>query len=79
MRIRDDGITPHNSSLSAASTKRERDRVRGERDTTRTKKRRKQTPTHTQREKEIGKFSMVGFDSSTSSFLALLVNKSNRN
>ena len=27
MRFREDDITPHNSSLSAASTKRERERV----------------------------------------------------
>ena len=31
-----------------------------------------------QREKEIGIFSMIGFDSATSSFLALLVNNSYR-
>ena len=31
-----------------------------------------------EREREIGIFSMIGFDSETSSFLALLVNKSYR-
>ena len=43
-------------------------------DKTSTRKRRKGTLTD--REKEIGIFSMMGFDSATSSFLALLVNKS---
>ena len=38
----------------------------------------KKTNQNRQREKEIGIFFMMGFDSATSSFLALLVNKSYR-
>ena len=62
MRIRDDDITAHNSSCSAASTKRKRERSNVSE---------KEEKTLTHRGKETGIFSMMGFDSATSSFLAL--------
>ena len=65
--------------ISVASTKRERERERErvgerERDKTCTRKRRQETLTN----KETGIFSMMGFDSATSSFPALLVNKTSQ-
>ena len=73
MRIREDAITPHNSSLSEASTKRDRERER------KLEREREGKKPNRQRERDrvrdIGKSSMMGFDSATSSFLALIANQ----
>ena len=61
--------------LEAEVRHQQRERER-ERDKTWTRKRRKGTLT--EREKETGISSMIGFDTATSSFLTLLINKSYR-
>ena len=78
MRIRDDDITPHNISKSAVSTKKQRERER-ERERERKREREKEgkKPYSTERKRDRI-ISMMGFDSATSNFLALLVNKLDR-
>ena len=77
MKIRDDDITPHNSSWRAASTK--KTEVEWERERKRENMKEKEwKKSNRQREREIGIFCMMVFVSATSSFLALLVDRSYR-
>ena len=74
MRVIDD-ITPHNSSCCAASTKQ---LMKGrEKEIKREQEREGRNPNR-QKERELGKFSMIRFDSASFSFLALLVIKSHK-
>ena len=81
-----DNITPHNSSWSAAQTKRESERER-ERERERQKETERDRVTEKKNvnekkkegtERELQMFFMMGFDSAISGFLPLLVKKSYR-
>ena len=61
--------------ITAAEVRHQQNRVR---EIKHEREREEKKPEPTVREKEIGIFFMIGFDSATSSFLALLVNKSYR-
>ena len=78
-RIRDDEITPHNSSWSAALGEREREReIQWEREREKNKtwnRKRRKIVIHREGNKDKN---MMGLDPAISSFLASLVNKSYR-
>ena len=68
MKTRDDDLTLHNSSCSAAATKRE---IVREREIKREREGEGKERQPIEREREIGIISMMRFDSATFSFLAL--------